>query len=238
MNELATVAGYPDSQFPTAPFDSASDYLRSIANEHLTNLWTQRNLADDLEIARFAQLISKYYSDDSGPFIPFCDDMRPSNMLIDPETLQITVVLDFEFTNAMPAEFTYDPPWWQLLSGPEMWLDRCLMDEFVTLYEPRMEQFLRALERVENEFELECKQPGLSLSTRMRDLWRTGRFWFDYAARKSFDVDTIYWAALHDGAGVELLDDKTRAEMGSFTQIKMDQLKAYEECTVRFSSEM
>ena len=247
MNELVTVAGYPDDQFPTAPFDRASDYLRSVANEHLIHLWTQRNLADDAEIAqerfiarhRFAQLISKYYPEDCKLFIPFCDDMRPSNMLIDPETLQITAVLDFEFTNAMPAEFTYDPPWWLLLSGPEVWLERCAMDEFVTLYEPRMEQFLRALERVETEMALEVKQPGgLSLSTRMRDSWTTGRFWFDYAARKSFDVDTIYWAALHkDGAGIELLDDKARAEMEPFTQIKMEQLKAYEEeCTARFSS--
>ncbi|KAJ5158675.1 uncharacterized protein N7500_008326 [Penicillium coprophilum] len=247
MNELATVAGYPDSQFPIAPFDSAIEYLRSIANEHLTHLWTQRNLTDNPEIAqqrfiarhRFAQLISKYYSDDSGPFTPFCDDMRPSNMLIDPKTLQITAVLDFEFTNAMPAEFTYDPPWWLLLSGPEMWLERCSMEEFVTLYEPRMEQFLRALERVENESEFECKQLGPSLSTRMRDSWRTGRFWFNYAARKSFDVDSIYWAALHDGAGFESLEDKTRAEMESFTRMKMEQLEAYkEECAARFSSEI
>lgn len=115
------------------------------------------------------------------------------------------------------------------------------MEEFLTLYEPRMEKFLRALERVEIEMALEVKQPGgPSLSTRMRDSWRTGRFWFDYAARKSFDVDTIYWVALHNGdAGVELLDDKARAEVESLTQIKMEQLKAYkEECTARFSWEM
>jgi hypothetical protein len=249
MNELATVTGYPDGQFPTAPFDRASDYLRSVANEHLTHLWTQRNLADDPEIAqkrfiarhRFAQLIPKYcVDDDAGPFIPFCDDMRPSNMLVNPETLRITAVLDFEFTNAMPAQFTYDPPWWLLLSGPEMWLDRCSTEEFLGLYEPRMEQFLRALERVEKESALGSKQPsGPPLSTRMRDSWRTGRFWFDYSARKSFDVDVIYWAVLHDGgAGVEVLDDKARAELELFTQTKMEQLKAYkEECTTRFSSE-
>jgi hypothetical protein len=248
MNELATVAGYPDDQFPTTPFDSTSDYLRSVANEHLTHLWTQRNLADDPEIAqerfiarhRFAQLIPKYCVDDASPFIPFCDDMRPSNMLVNPETLRITAVLDFEFTNTMPAQFTYDPPWWLLLSGPEMWLDRCSMEEFLACYEPRMEQFLRALERVEEESALRRKQPtGPPLSTRMRDSWRTGRFWFDYAARKSFEVDAVYWAALHDGgAGVELLDDKARAEMESFTQKKMEQLKAYkEECTARFSQD-
>ena len=103
-----------------------------------------------------------------------------------------------------------------------------------------MEQFLRALERVEEKSALKRKQPsGPRLSTRMRDSWRTGRFWFDYAARKSFEVDAVYWAALHNGgAGVELLDDKARAEMESFIQTKMEQLKAYkEECTARFSQE-
>lgn len=114
-----------------------------------------------------------------------------------------------------------------------MWLKRCSMEEFLTLYEHRMVQFLRALERVESETNFECGQPGeLSLSARMRDSWRTG-----HAARKSFDVDIIYWAALHDEAlGVELLDDKARVEMESFTQVKMGQLRPYkEECSVRFS---
>lgn len=76
----------------------------------------------------------------------------------------------------------------------------------------------------------------------MRDSWRTGRFWFDYAARRSFDVDMVYWVALHDdgeGAGVEKLDDEARADMESFIQRKMGQLEAYEvKCTARFSSEL
>ncbi|CAG7558097.1 unnamed protein product [Fusarium equiseti] len=129
MNELATVAGFPADAFPTSTFDSASNYLKSLAQQHLTHLWTQRNLADDPETAEarfiarhlFSKLIDQYCIDDTGPFIPFCDDLRPSNMLVDPETLCITAVLDFEFTNAMPAQFSYDPPWWLLLSGPEAW---------------------------------------------------------------------------------------------------------------------
>jgi hypothetical protein len=70
----------------------------------------------------------------------------------------------------------------------------------------------------------------------MRDSWRSGRFWFNYAARKSFDVDTVYWATLHDDStSAELLDD-VRADMEPFIQMKMEQLKAYkEECAARFS---
>lgn len=111
---------------------------------------------------------------------------------------------------------------------------------FATLYEPRMEQFVRALERVEKDTAIagkKVREPPLS--ARMRDSWRTGQFWFDYAARKSWDVDGIYWAALHDeGTGVELLNDKARVEMDSFTQTKMEQLKAYKkESDARFYPE-
>ncbi|XRM38325.1 hypothetical protein ABZX51_001755 [Aspergillus tubingensis] len=104
MNELVTVSSYPANKWPAAPFDCASDYLASLANEHLTHLWTQRNIADNPDIAqdrfiarhRFKQLISKYYpTGNNEPFILFCDDMRPSNMLIDPHTHRITAVLDF-----------------------------------------------------------------------------------------------------------------------------------------------
>ncbi|OAR00278.1 hypothetical protein LLEC1_06100 [Akanthomyces lecanii] len=248
MNELATVAGCSHDLFPTSTFDRASDYLKSVAREHLVHLRTQRNLADDAEIARarfiarhrFAQLVPKYYIDDAGPFIPYCDDLRPANVLVDPDTFQITAVLDFEFTNVMPAQFTYDPPWWLLLSGPEAWLDRGAVEEFQDLYKPRMEQFLRALEQFEGTSVQRGQRPAEPpLSARMRESWSSGRFWFDLAARKSFELDAIYWAVLHDGgSGIELLDEDARAEMEPFVENKMKQLKAYkEECTSRFSKE-
>jgi hypothetical protein len=111
MNELATVSGYPIGKFPTAQFSSANEYFQNLANEHPIHLRTQRNLADDPEDAerrfiarhRFKQLIPQYCIEGAGPFKPFCDDLQPSNMLADPKTLQITAVLDFEFTNTMPA---------------------------------------------------------------------------------------------------------------------------------------
>ena len=158
MNELRTVVSkFPTDRDPTAPFTSANSYLHSLADEHLVHLQTQRNLANNRDDAkrrfiarhRFKELISRYCIDDVGPFKLYCDDMQPSNMLADPETLRITALLDFEFTNAMPAQFTYDPPWWLLLLGPDMWLERHSMEKFLVRYVPRMEQFLRALERVE-----------------------------------------------------------------------------------------
>ncbi|KAI1139199.1 hypothetical protein F5Y05DRAFT_381100 [Hypoxylon sp. FL0543] len=249
MNELATGTGYPIDQLPSTPFHRASDHFQSIARQRLLHLKTQRNLAKDeadvrrrfIARHRFKQLIPKYCVEDNGPFRVFCDDMQPANMLIDPSTLQITAVLDFEFTNSMPAQFTYDPPWWLLLRGPDVWLDKNDMDGFLAQYVPRMEQFLRALERVEKRSaatEREGPKTGLSLSARMRESWKSGRFWFDYASRTCLDMDDIYWHALRDetdGDDFNLLDAATQAEFEPLVQMKMEQLEAYDkEYDIRF----
>ena len=243
MNELRTVVSkFPTDGDPTAPFTSANSYLHSLADEHLVHLQTQRNLANNRDDARkrfiarhrFKKLIPRYCIDDTGPFKLYCDDLQPSNMLADPDTLRITAVLDFEFTNAMPAQFTYDPPWWLLLLGPDMWLERHSMEKFLARYVPKMEQFLRALERVEKRSSLEASRQSPLLSDRVRDSWATGRFWFDYGIRKSFDIDAVYWAALHK-EGDDMLDEQLEEEIEKFVDLKMDQLRAYDaECRIRF----
>jgi hypothetical protein len=82
--------------------------------------------------------------------------------------------------------------WLLILHGPDMCVEYYTMDEFLTRYVPRMNQFLRQLEQVESESILAGgpeEQP--CLSTMMRDSWKTGRFWFNYAARTSLDIDDI-----------------------------------------------
>lgn len=103
-----------------------------------------------------------------------------------------------------------------------------------------MEQFIDVLERVENTSPPESELlADLRLSAQMRESWRSGRFWFNYAIRKSFELDAIYWALLHDGReSMSPLDYETRGEMERHIETKMKQLKAYkQECTTRFSSE-
>jgi hypothetical protein len=97
-----------------------------------------------------------------------------------------------------------------------------------------MEQFLRALERVEKKSSLEVSHQSPLLSDRMRESWATGRFWFDYGMRKSFDVDAVYLAALHK-EGDDLLDERMEEEIEKFVDMKMEQLRAYDaECRIRF----
>ena len=242
INELATTTFYPVDKFPTAPFKSASDYFKSLIYEHITHLWTQRNLSTNPKdaqkryIARylFAQLVDKYCIDDCGPFKLFCDDLRPQNILVDPKTLRITAVLDLEFTNAMPGQYSSDPPWWLLLAGPDSYLFRGhTIEEFVAAYEPCLEQFLQAMQRAERaRGTLHNEMP---LSSLMRESWLTKRFWFNYAARKPFDVEVLFDNCLNEGgASVESLDEKVRAGLEPFVQMKTKQLTAYDEDCKKF----
>jgi hypothetical protein len=118
MNRLMIDNGFPAHQLPSSPFDRASEYLKQRADELLTHLHTQRNICETVDEVchrlnaryRLAQLIPKYcidedeFDDGNGlSFRLFSDDFGSFNMLADPKTLQITAVLDFEFTNAMPG---------------------------------------------------------------------------------------------------------------------------------------
>ncbi|KAF2751578.1 hypothetical protein M011DRAFT_119305 [Sporormia fimetaria CBS 119925] len=237
VNELVTVvSAYHRSNIPTAPFHSTKEFVDCLANEHMIHFETQRNLANThydarrrfIARTRFKQLVSQYTSpdDDTGPFKLYCDDLQPTNMLVDPATMRITAVLDWEFTNSMPAQFTYDPPWWLLLLGPDMWLERYSIEEFEKRYVPRMEQFLRAMERVEER--MPDGNDGKRLSVRMRESWEFRQFWYDYGIRKSFDVDAVFWSALKRD-GDEDLDEEMEKKAHRMVEMKMEQLTEYDE---------
>ncbi|ROT35124.1 hypothetical protein SODALDRAFT_329301 [Sodiomyces alkalinus F11] len=246
MNEVVTVGGCPAEHFTAmSPFDRATAYFAACAQYFQAHLDAQRNIAGDDEdiawsqfVARrcFAKLIPAYATvvDDDGPFRLFCDDLRPTNMLIDPKTLRITALFDFEFTNVMPAQFTHDVPWWLLLQPPAVWLRDDEMETFLRLFEPRKDQFIRAMERVESKLAVPTGKQRLS--ARMRDSWDTRRFWFNLAARCSFDVDDFYWQALHkEGLGEAMLDCATLAEKDNFVRRKMRQVQEY--CKVKEGDE-
>ncbi|KAI1134810.1 hypothetical protein F5Y05DRAFT_397476 [Hypoxylon sp. FL0543] len=236
MNEVVGFAGFPADYFTDMEsFGRGSDYFAARAKHLQIHLETQRNIGWEDEdvtwnryVARqcFAKLIPTHGTmDNSGPFRLFCDDMRPSNMLADPQTMRITAVLDWEFTNVMPAQFAYDLPWWLILGNPAIMISEGKR-EFLDLFEPRKEQFIRAMERVEARLQLPAEKPRLS--ARMRDSWNSTRFWFNLASRSSFDVDEIYWKTLHkEGLGEAMLDMETLAKKEDFVKRKKEQFEAY-----------
>lgn len=101
----------------------------------------------------------------------------------------------WEYTYAAPLEFAYSAPFWLLLELPEYWPEG--LDDWTDLYETHLEMFLKVLEEREKvviERGLLAKEHRLS--TYMRDSWESGDFWVNYAVRRSWAFDMIYWAKI------------------------------------------
>ncbi|KAM5342110.1 hypothetical protein ACJ41O_015141 [Fusarium nematophilum] len=233
MNELVTDNGFPADKFLPGPLNHSSEYFNHRTGEMWTHLCTQRNICETKEDARqrfaarrrLAHLIPRYCLEDNLSFRLFSDDFGPFNMLADPETFKITAVLDFEFTNAMPAQYLHDVPSWLLLASPHCWLERDDKAGFEKLFVPQMELFIAELERVEStQPPLNTGEPPDRLSALMRESWNKGRFWFNYAMRTSIDADVVYWKTLDDGESRDLLHEE---EVEEFVEMKMEQFDGY-----------
>ncbi|CAG1978239.1 unnamed protein product [Fusarium graminearum] len=147
------------------------------------------------------------------------------------QTAQALFASDWEFVYAAPTQFILDPPWWLLLDVPEMW--GAGIEDWRKTYETRLDPWISAMQEAEQEVSPE----SFLFSTYMRESWTTGRFWLNYAARKSWAFDTIYWKYLdenffgerEDGTPgekmwktkVHLLSGKERAAMERLVQAKM-----------------
>ncbi|KID89941.1 phosphotransferase family protein [Metarhizium guizhouense ARSEF 977] len=216
------------TMFPEEKIRSESATIRYIQDHK----YTARQLFQKL--ARERKLVSDRY--DKGPFKFWCDDIRPSNILLD-ANLQIVAVIDWEFSYAAPSEFTFAPPWWLLIEQPEYW-EKGRLEDWIQQYERRLATFLKAM--------VDCEDASIAagqlleeqrLSGKMRESWAGGDFWTVYAARRNFAFDGVFWEKLDPrffgtgkgGSGpgdawmerLELLDGQARAAMEAFVDRKV-----------------
>ncbi|KAI9931874.1 hypothetical protein MW887_010458 [Aspergillus wentii] len=132
-------------------------------------------------------------ANDHGPFKIWCDNLRPSNVLVN-KNLQIVGVIDWEFAYAAPVEFSHAPRWWLLLEQPEYWPDG--IEAWAKQFESRLQTFLKVLtEREETAMQQGRLRQEQRLSGPMRQSWVNGDFWVTYAARKNFAF-MIFWKKL------------------------------------------
>ncbi|RHZ55786.1 hypothetical protein CDV55_104035 [Aspergillus turcosus] len=241
MNELMASANLPEEVFPAHTFRSATDYFKALAMQHLSHLrLQQRDAVSSEEDCRrkftarclFLNITKNLCAElPQEPFRLYCDDFRPSNVLIDLDASRVSGVIDWEFTYAAPAEFTYVAPWWLLLQSPEDWEGD--LNEFLIRYIPRLRAFLEVLSDYENKL---IKQHLLSesqrLSPRMEHSMETELFWVCLAARYSSMFDEIYWTFIdHRYYGaftsledrIQLLDHEQQHEMNELVRIKTAQ---------------
>lgn len=241
MNELMVSANLPEEAFPSHTFKSATDYFKALARQHLLHLrLQQRDAVSSEEDCRrkftarclFLDITKKVCAEHhQGPFRLYCDDFRPSNVLIDLDASRVSGVIDWEFTYAAPAEFTYVAPWWLLLQSPEDWEGD--LNQFLIHYFPRLRAFLEVLSHHENKLiEQHLLSESQRLSTRMEHSMETGLFWVCLAARYSSMFDEIYWTFIdHRYYGtftslddrIQLLDQGRQQEMNELVRLKTDQ---------------
>ncbi|QPG98682.1 hypothetical protein C2857_007860 [Epichloe festucae Fl1] len=245
-NELVRLGTLPRRKLPDSTFANSFEYFEALAQLHSDHLEHQRNDAVDSEtdcrrkyIARrlFCKLIKERKvasgAHTNGPFKLWCDDFRPTNVLLD-ANMQIVGVVDWEFTYAAPAEFCFAPPWWLLLEQPEYWPDG--IEDWIEIYEVRLKTFLKAMmdaeERAIASGRLEEDQ---RLSPKMKASWDSGDFWFIYGARKNFAFDAIFWRELHSRffekaevspedawmTRLDEMDEMEKTDMEEFVERKM-----------------
>ncbi|RMD39362.1 hypothetical protein DV735_g5755, partial [Chaetothyriales sp. CBS 134920] len=247
MNQLVSCGNHPPKALPQHTFTTANEYFTALAQAHISHLQTQRNDAVDDEadcrkkyVARHLFLkIARDFSTEynNGPFPLYCDDLRPGNVVVDPTDLSIRGVIDWEYCYAAPAELTYCPPAWLLLTHPDDWADGDL-GTFVEQYIPRYRLFIEALRLEEDEMIDRGRiSEGQRLSTKMARSLDNGHFWFCLAATSSFGFDDIYWkfidplyygdfTTLEDRIRLLSLEEQNKLE--GFVELKMRQADDHE----------
>lgn len=192
---------------------------------------------------------------DGERFRLWCDDMRPASVLLD-ENEEVVGVIDWEMSYFAPASYTSDPPWWLCLAKPEYWKPG--VERFFEGFERCLGVFLRAMEMEEAVLarardanvhgldsrmramdlngNTETSTPDLPLSVRMRRNWENGSFFVNYAARKAWAFDPIYWKYIdpkyfgenREGGYEERLDlfsDSEKEQMERLVERKVDESK-------------
>ena len=106
------------------PFTTTTEYLNYLTEESILHLRENPNSIDNEKEARDAYLslhtlkaMAGHFTskDDKNDHKLFGDDIHLGNILVDPETFQITAMLDFEFWYIALAQFLNSPPSWLML---------------------------------------------------------------------------------------------------------------------------
>lgn len=211
--------------------------MNNLVRQNIEHLNKQRNSIDDAEDARrkyilrqrVKELVPHFVSKkfDAGPFKPYCEDIRPGNVLIDENTLQITGVIDWEWTYAAPYQFLFSPPPWLVVGDPIAWTTRC-----EELYKERFPLFIRALQDAEEGAEQVRAMPmEQRMSSLMLHSYTSGQFWFVQLLQQAFMFDEeVLWPNIETvlkEKGLNELGIPSPSDIAAFVQMKMRHLDQY-----------
>lgn len=203
INEMVRFGGIPEEDIRPGPFSSTLDYFFYLSEMRFLHLKKQQNSVFDSRDARakfacrylFKSIIPHFVSsnDINGPFKLFCDDFGPGNILVDPSTLKITGVIDWEFCYTAPSQFLASPPSWLLLKHPDHWVEDEGLEPFLQVYRSKFDLLLQAIEDRESK---QCLSGAGKLSIRMRQSLEDSTIWFNLALKNGWSTDFLYWNLL------------------------------------------
>jgi hypothetical protein len=189
MNELVRVGTLLRSKLQNSAVESSSFSFDALADLHMDHLTHQRNDAVKYapgcqrkknspaavsRLSRENQLATPSLSQCSRILKLWCDDFKPSNVLLN-ENLQIVGLIDLEFTYAAPTEISSAPPWWLLIEQIEYWPDG--IEAWMKVHDYRLQTFLKVLIKHEDALLRYGRLEGdQMLSGPMREKQRSGIF--------------------------------------------------------------
>ncbi|KAH9873132.1 hypothetical protein J1614_005530 [Plenodomus biglobosus] len=119
--------------------------------------------------------------------------MRYENMLVNnSQDLKIVAVIDWEWTNIVPAQISQSPPQWLMIRKPAYW-SNCDGHEF-DRYNRLLALYLDEMKKPELSRNVETED---SLSYLMCRSMSDGKFWFHALIQSCYDADySPPWRAL------------------------------------------
>ncbi|KAF2787538.1 hypothetical protein K505DRAFT_379524, partial [Melanomma pulvis-pyrius CBS 109.77] len=214
---------------------SAAEYFEYVAQQDLKHLHGQANSIHDAADAE-AKLVFRHQliasipdfvrrDHDLGPFKLLCDDMRYGNMLVNnPQDLNIVAVIDWGWTNIVPAQMVQSSPRWLMIRKPADW-SSCDGDEFYR-YNHLLNLYLDEMKKLESSRNINTED---SLSRLMRQSMSDGKFWFHALIESCYDADYCApWKALRKL--IPNVDERGYLDelyIQAFVDMKLEDLAAY-----------
>ncbi|KAI5195320.1 hypothetical protein E4T38_09167 [Aureobasidium subglaciale] len=238
VNEIEAGGNVIADDHDLPAFKSTTEYMQNLVQQNITHLHEQGNSIDDASDARqkfvlrcrMMELIPHFVSRkyDSGPFKLVCDDFRFGNVLVDETSLQVTGIIDWEWTYTAPYQSLFCPPPWLILERPTSWTkngeERC---------KQKLSVFLQCLEEEEKRLIRSAYDdpPDRCMSSLMRDSFEDGTFRFMQLLQEAFNFDEeILWRNLEKALrrrGLLEVGVPSKKEVESFVRAKVAQLDQY-----------
>ncbi|KPA35838.1 phosphotransferase enzyme family protein [Fusarium langsethiae] len=221
-------------------FASTTEYFHHVIDGDLQHLHDQPNSVDDERDARekyiyfniMKSLVSRHVlrDHDMGPFKLICDDLQPTNMIINNEQdMKVIGVFDWEWSYTAPVQLVHSTPSWLLIESPNAWSS---VDERLVRFNQHLDLYSRILAEEERKILGEEFDEGRKPSSILQACQEDGRQWFHMIILRGFNGPAcVPFTKLREQTKDwdELVSAIPEEDIESFVSKKMADLRTYKD---------